>query len=73
LYVEIFAAKRFDVKEMLAARKSEDGLALQRYVERMMDVRKYYNKYKAGGLFPDLRWKLIRETSVLPRYYCIYH
>jgi hypothetical protein len=73
LYAEIFAAKGFNVREMLAARRSEDGRALQRYVERMVDVRKYHNKYKAGGLFPDLRGKLIRETSVLPQCYCICH
>ena len=73
LYAEIFAAQGFDVREMLAARRSGDGLALQRYVERMVDVRKYHNKYKAGAWFPDLRGKLIRETSVLPRCYCICH
>jgi hypothetical protein len=40
LYAEIFTAKRFDIREMLATRRSEDGQAPQRYVERMVDVRK---------------------------------
>jgi len=70
LYTEIFAVSRLDIREMLAAR-SEDRQALQRHVESMADVRKFHNKYRAGGLFPDLREKLVRKTSVLPRCYCM--
>jgi hypothetical protein len=51
--------------------RNDDPVALQRYVERMVDVRKYQNKYKAGALFSDLRGKIIREISVLPQCYCI--
>jgi hypothetical protein len=71
LYAELFKTRGFDVREMLAARRNDDPVALQRYVERMVDVRKYQNKYKAGALFPDLRGKIIRETSVFPQCYCI--
>jgi hypothetical protein len=73
MYSEIFAAKGFEVREMIAARRSEDGLALHGYVERMVDVRKYQDKYMAGALFPDLRGRVGQETSVLPRCYCICH
>jgi hypothetical protein len=52
LYAELFKTRGFDVREMLAARRNDDPVALQRYVERMVDVR---NKYKAGALFPDLK------------------
>ena len=40
LYAEIFTAKGFDIREMLATRRGEDGQALQWYVERVVDVRK---------------------------------
>jgi hypothetical protein len=58
LYAELFKTRGFDVREMLAARRNDDPVALQRYVERMVDVRKYQNKNKAGALFPDLRGRL---------------
>jgi len=68
LYAELFKTRRFDVREILAARRNKDPSAMQRYVERMVDVRKYQNKYKTGSLFPDLRGKIMKGTSVLPQY-----
>lgn len=73
LWEEIFTSKDFDAREMLAARRSKDGSALQTYVEKMVDTRRYYHKYKTGALFPDLRGRLIWETSVIPLCFCICH
>lgn len=73
LWEDIFNSKNFDAREMLAARRSEDGQALQKYVERMVDTRRYWNKYKTGALFPDLRGRLIWKTSVMPFCFCICH
>ena len=73
LWEDIFTSKNFDAREMLAARRSEDNGALQDYVERMVDTRRYWNKYKAGAMFPDLRGRLIWETSVIPFCFCICH
>jgi len=73
LWEDIFTLENFDAREMLAARRSEDNEALQRYVERMVDTRRYCNKYKTGALFPDLRGRLIWETSVIPFCFCICH
>ena len=70
---DIFTSEDFDAREMLAARRSEDHSALQNYVERLVDTRRYHNKYKAGALFPDLRGRLIWETSVIPSCFCICH
>ena len=73
LWEDIFTSEDFDAREMLAARRSEDHSALQNYVERLVDMRRYHNKYKAGALFPDLRGRLIWETSVIPSCFCICH
>ncbi len=73
LWEDIFTSKNFDAREMLAARRSEDHRALQNYVERMVDTRRYCNKYKTGALFPDLRGRLIWETSIIPFCFCICH
>ena len=73
LWEDIFTLKNFDAREMLAARRSKDNRALQNYVERMVDTRRYCNKYKTGALFPDLRGRLIWETSVVPFCFCICH
>jgi hypothetical protein len=73
MYSEIVVAKGFGVRKMIAARRSEDELALQEYMERMVDVRKYQDKYKTWALFPDLKGKINRATSLLPRCYCICH
>lgn len=73
LWEDIFTSKIFDAREMLAGRRSEAGRALQNYVERMVDTTRYRNKYKTGALFPDLRGRLIWETSVIPFCFCICH
>ena len=73
LWEDIFTSSNFDAREMLAARRSADGQALQKYVEKMVDTRKYWNKYKTGALFPDLRGRLNWETSVIPFCFCICH
>ena len=73
LWEDIFTSRKFDAREMLAARRSADNRALQDYVERMVDTKRYHNKYKAGALFPDLRGRLRWETSVVPFCYCICH
>lgn len=73
LWEDIITSKDFDAREMLAARRSEDNRALQNYVERLVETRRYHNKYKAGALFPDLRGRLIWETSVTPFCFCICH
>ena len=73
LYQELFKSTKFDAREMYAARRSPDHRALQKYIERMVDVRQYQNMYKAGALFPDLRGRLIWETSVTVLCYCICH
>jgi len=73
LWEDVFTSKKFDAREMLAPRRNEDGWALQAYVERMVDTRRYYNKYKTGVLFPDLRGRLIWETSAIPFCFCICH
>ena len=72
LWEDIFTSKNFDAREMLAARRSHNS-ALQEYVERMVDTRKYWNKYKSGLIFPDLRGRLDWERSVLPFCFCICH
>lgn len=73
LWEDISTSKDFDAREMLAARRSKDNTALQSYVERMVDTRRYFNRYKTGALFPDLRSRLIWETSVIPFCFCICH
>ena len=73
LWEDIFTSKNFDAREMLVARRSEDSMALQNCVERLVDTRRYHNKYKAGALFPDLRGRLICETSVIPFCFCTCH
>ena len=73
LWEDIFTSKKFDAREMLAARRSADHRALQKYVESMVDTRRYCNKYKTGALFPDLRGRLIWETSVISSCFCICH
>ena len=54
LWEDIFTSKKFDAREMLAARRSEDGGALQSYFQSIVYTRRYHNKYKAGALFPIL-------------------
>jgi len=66
LYLEIFAAKNFDVREIIAARRSDDGLAMQQYVGKMVDFRKYHNIYKTRAVFLDLKGKIIQEMRVPP-------
>ncbi len=73
LWEDIFTSKNFDPREMLAARRDGDGAALQNYVERMVDTRRYYNKYKTGLLFPDLRGRLNWVTNIIPSCFCICH
>ena len=63
LWEDIFTSKDFDAREILAARRSADSVALQNFVERLVDTRRYHNNYKAGALFPDLRGRLIWKTS----------
>ena len=73
LYQELFDASTFDAREMLAARRSADYGAFQNYIEKMVDVKKYWNIYKADLLFPNLRGRLDRERSQIPLCYCISH
>ena len=74
LYRDLFSLDNFDSREMPAARRSRQrGASLQDYIERMVDTRKYWNKYKAGGLFPDARGYLDWETSRIPLCYCFCH
>lgn len=73
LWQEIFASKKFNTREMLAARGSGDGETLQRYIEGIVDTRKYWNKYKAGMLFPNVPGVIDWRTSIMPLCYCICH
>lgn len=73
LWQEIFASKKFNTREMLAARRSGDGETFQRYIEGIVDTRKYWNKYKAGMLFPNVRGFIDWRTSIMPLCYCICH
>ena len=71
LYQELFDSPTFDAREMLAARRSADPEALQKYIEKMVDVKKYWNKYKSDALFPNVRGRLNWERSQIPLCYCI--
>ena len=71
LYQELFNAPTFDAREMLAVRRSADYEAFQNYIEKMVDVKKYWNIYKADILFPNLRGRLDWERSQIPLCYCI--
>ena len=74
LYRDLFSLDNFDPREMPAARRSRlRGASLQYYINRMVDTRKYWNKYKAGGLFPDARGYLDWETSRILLCYWICH
>ena len=56
LYEELFDAPTSDAREMLAARRSADDGAFQNCIEKMVDVKKYWNTYKADlllGKEPD--------------------
>ena len=44
--------KKFDVKEILAAKRSDIDRHYSGIWEKIRGVRKYHNKYKARGLFP---------------------
>ena len=63
LYQELFDAPTFDAREMLAARRSADDGAFQNYIEKMVDVKKYWNTYEADLLFLNLRGCLDWERS----------
>ncbi len=73
LYQDLFSSENFDPREMLAARRASGGQTVQDYVERMLDIRKYWNKYKAGLMFPDVRSYINWIASNVPTYYCICH
>lgn len=67
---ELFNAPKFDAREMLAARRSADNMALTNYIEKMVDVEKYWNK---DIFFPQVRIRLDWDRSQMPLYYCISH
>ena len=73
LYRDLFSLENFDPREMLAARRASGGETLQTYIERMLDTGKYWNKYKAGLMFPDVRGQIDWTTSIVPTCYCICH
>ena len=73
LYRDLFSLQNFDPREMLAARRATGSESLQDYIERMLDTRKYWNKYKAGLLFPDVRGHIDWIKSTVPTCYCICH
>ena len=43
---ELLNTPSFDALEMLAARRTTDPGALQKYIEKMVDVKKNWNKYR---------------------------
>jgi hypothetical protein len=59
LYAEIFTVKGFDIREMSATRRSEDGQAPQRYVRGWCMSENSITSTRRG-LFLDLRGRLIR-------------
>ena len=72
LYQELFDAPSFDAREMLSARRSVDDRALDDYIERIVDVKKYWNKYKTSNiLFPKLRSRLNWDRTQIPLCYCV--
>ena len=71
LYQELFNSPIFEAREMLAARRSADHEALTKYIEKMVDVSKYQNIYKAGTLFPQVRSRINWDKSQIPLCYCI--
>ena len=73
LYRDLFSSEKFDPREMLAARRGTGGETLQGYIERLLDTRKYWNKYKTGLMFPDVRGSIDWVTSIVPTCYCICH
>ena len=59
LYQDLLISESFDLRKMLAARRVTSDENLQDYIERMLDTRKDWNKYKARVLFPDMRGYII--------------
>ena len=73
LYQELFDAPKFDTHEVLVARRSADLKSLQKDIEKMVDVKKYWNIYKTDHLFPNLRSRLNWDRDQIPLCYCISH
>ena len=73
LYRDLFALQHFHAGEMLAARRSADRAALQRYFEGVVDTRMYWNKYKTSLLFLNLREGINWEATPLPLCCCFGH
>lgn len=74
MWEEVFNQPAFDPRDMLAARRSADSGALQMYVGSLVDIKKYFNKYKTHVLFPNL-WshRIDWERSSIPSCFCISH
>lgn len=53
LYQELFNTPKFDAREMLAARRSADTMDLTNYIEKMVDVKKYWNYTKQTSFFHE--------------------
>ena len=73
LYQELFDAPKFDTHEVLVARRSADLKTLQKDIEKMVDVKKYWNIYKTDLLFPKLRSRLKWGRDHISLCYCISH
>lgn len=71
LYQELFNALDFDAREILAARCSVDHEASDKYIEKMVDVKKYCNIYRPDIVFPKMRTCLDWDRSQIPLCYCV--
>lgn len=71
LYQELFDSPSFDAREMLAARRDANPEALQKYIEKMVDVKKYWNNNKSDILILNVRGRLNWERSQIPFCHCI--
>ena len=65
LYQKLFDPPKFQTHEMLAARRSADHEALTKYVEKMVNVKKYKNRYKTDILFLSAQPRRIEHESNL--------